>query len=64
MPSRTRQVFAIVIAISIGALLPPAARAQEREQPGHSIGKVSVMGHLILMELNPGALGEQNLFNL
>ncbi|HKF53169.1 MAG TPA: hypothetical protein VKB26_12720, partial [Candidatus Acidoferrales bacterium] len=47
-----------------GALLPPAARAQEREQPGHSIGKVSVMGHLILMELNPGALGEQNLFNL
>jgi hypothetical protein len=40
------------------------AHAQGREQPGRSIGKVSVLGHLILMELNQGALGRQNLFNL
>src|SRR5579863_6402945 len=51
----------IVIAILLTTTL---LRAQEFEQPGHSIGKVSVLGHLILMELNPGAFGQQNLFNL
>jgi len=40
-----------------------AARAQ-REAPGKPIGKVSVMGNLILMELDEGALGEQHLFDL
>jgi len=38
-------------------------RAQERE-PGHPIGKVSVLGKLIVLELNKGALGHQNLFDL
>lgn len=64
MPSRTRHFLPIVMAVSVAMLFPFAARGQEREQPGHSIGKVSVLGHLILMELNSGALGQQNLFNL
>ncbi|HEV2422096.1 MAG TPA: hypothetical protein VGS59_10350 [Candidatus Acidoferrales bacterium] len=64
MPSPTRHLFPTVIALIAAMLLPLAARAQEREQPGHSIGKVSILGHLILMELDRGALGEQNLFNL
>ena len=34
------------------------------EEPGKSIGKVTVVGNLILMELNKGALGQQNLFDL
>jgi len=42
-----------------------ALSAQENEeQPGHSIGKVSVVGDLILVELNEGALGSSNLFDL
>jgi hypothetical protein len=39
-------------------------RAQDREPPGRSIGKVSVVGNLIFMELDEGALGQQNLFDL
>jgi hypothetical protein len=38
--------------------------AQDREPPGRSIGKVSVVGNLIFMELDEGALGQQNLFDL
>jgi hypothetical protein len=41
-----------------------SARAQERDLPGKPIGKVSVVGNLILMELHEGALGQQNLFDL
>ena len=41
-----------------------AYEAQEREEPGKPIGKVSVVGNLILMELDKGALGRQNLFDL
>lgn len=40
------------------------ATAQEREGPGKPIGKVSVVGNLILMELDQNALGQQNLFDL
>jgi hypothetical protein len=46
-------------------LLPGSGlRAQEWEEPGRPIGKVSVVGNLILMELDKGALGRQNLFDL
>jgi hypothetical protein len=46
-------------------LLPAAgANAQEREEPGKPIGKVSIVGNLILMELEEGALGRENLFDL
>jgi hypothetical protein len=45
-------------------VLPTAAHAQEREGPGKPIGKVSVVGNLILMELDEGALGQENLFDL
>jgi hypothetical protein len=41
-----------------------AARAQGFGQAGKPIGKVSVVGNLILMELDEGALGHQNLFDL
>lgn len=38
--------------------------AQEENEIGHSIGKVSTSGDLILIELNEGALGSKNLLNL
>jgi hypothetical protein len=48
------------------ALLPPsgALRAQDWEAPGKPIGKVSVAGNLILLELDDGALRQQKLFDL
>ena len=48
----------------VSLLLAADACAQEREEPGKPIGKVSVVGNLILMELDEGALGRQNLFDL
>jgi hypothetical protein len=41
-----------------------AASAQQREEQGKPIGRVSVVGNLILMELDDGALGRENLFNM
>jgi hypothetical protein len=37
---------------------------EDRVEQGHSIGKVSVKGNLIVMELDEGALGKANLFDL
>src|ERR1700689_1172139 len=39
-------------------------RAQDWEAPGKPIGKASVAGNLILLELDEGALGQQKLFDL
>ena len=38
--------------------------AQTQNEPGRSIGKVSTKGDLIVMELDDGALGKVNLFDL
>ena len=35
-----------------------------QQQPGRSIGKVSTQGDLIVFELNDGALGHANMFDL
>jgi hypothetical protein len=48
-----------------GLLLNPIpAHSQAENDPGRSIGKVSTKGNLIVVELNDGALGRSNLFNL
>jgi hypothetical protein len=55
------QLFLVLCVV----LLPSTGvRAQEPEEPGKPIGKVSVVGNLILMELDAGVLGRQNLFDL
>jgi hypothetical protein len=59
-----RNSCAILLTVCLGLLAPIIAKAQQQARPGHSIGKVSVLGHLILMELDKGAFGHQNLFNL
>ena len=63
--TKTHRYSLPVLFVFFAFLLPgPAAVGQEREAPGKPIGKVSVVGNLILMELDKGALGEENLFDL
>lgn len=63
--TRNHHIFLRVLLILSAALLPSnSLRAQGREEPGKSIGKATVVGNLILLELNKGALGQQNLFDL
>jgi hypothetical protein len=51
--------------ISFGlVLIVSFSPAQQDDDPGHSIGKVSTQGNLIVMELNDGVLGKANLFDL
>jgi hypothetical protein len=38
--------------------------AAQQKTPGHSIGQVSPNGDLIVIELDPAALGQPNLFDL
>jgi len=51
----------VVCAILVSPVLP---HAQMREELGKPIGKVSVVGKLILMELDEGVLRRENLFDL
>jgi hypothetical protein len=63
--TRTQCRFVQMLLI-VTAIFAPSkvGHAQEREVPGKPIGKVSVSGNLILMELDEDALGKQNLFDL
>jgi hypothetical protein len=45
-------------------LILSSSHAQQDNNPGHSIGKVSTNGDLIVMELDDGALGKAHLFDL
>jgi len=38
--------------------------SQGRQEPGHSIDKISAQGDLIVMTLAEGALGKANIFDL
>jgi len=62
--SRSKSFFFKLSLAVFSLLLSADVRAQEREEPGKPIGKVSIVGNLILMELDEGALGRQNLFDL
>ncbi len=61
-----RDYLCVRIFLILSATLLPAALiyAQGREEAGKSIGKVTVVGNLIQLELDKGALGQQNLFDL
>jgi hypothetical protein len=53
------------LALACGMLLNLGlVHAQGRQEPGRSIGAISVQGDLIVMTLNEGALGKANLFDL
>jgi hypothetical protein len=57
-------VFRLLLMFCTFILPGSTALAQGWEAPGKAIGKVSVAGSLILLELDEGALGEQKLFDL
>jgi len=59
-----RLVRCAIISLFAAFLYSGQSSAQTRLEPGHSIGKVSVDGNLIVMELDDGALGKANLFDL
>jgi hypothetical protein len=59
-----RLTFELSLVFCVTLLLGKGVRAQEREGPGKPSGKVSVVRNLILMELDEGALGRENLFDL
>ena len=53
------------VLVSSGLLLIVSfSHAQQDYERGHSIGKVSTQGNLIVMELDDSALGKANLFDL
>jgi hypothetical protein len=45
-------------------LIVSFSHAQQDNEPGHSIGKVSTQGNLIVMELDDRVLGKANPFDL
>ncbi len=53
-----------VAILGVTALAARPAYAQFGDEPGHSIGKVTVQGKLIVLTLNEGELGHANLFDL
>jgi hypothetical protein len=58
-------LFRTLLICCFVSLLPShTLRAQDWEVPGKPIGKASVAGNLILLELDEGALGQQKLFDL
>ena len=61
---RARTIRSLLMFVLFANCCALAAYGQQEEEPGRSIGKVSVVGNLILVELNQGALGTSNLFDL
>jgi hypothetical protein len=59
-----RRVLSQIALVVCFALTAAVADAQSSDKQGRSIGKVSLSGKLIVVELNAGALGKANLFNL
>ena len=55
-------VFGIIISAVL--VLRGLAHGQGRQDPGKSIGTISVRGELIVMTLTEGALGKASLFDL
>ena len=45
-------------------LIVSTAQAQRMQAPGHSIGKITTQGNLIVMTLDEGVLGKEKLFDL
>ena len=67
MKVRTGCSSLVGMLVLYGLVLYPSlscAQEDERVEPGYSIGKVSTQGDLVVMELDDGALGKANLFDL
>lgn len=53
-----------LVTVSLLILVNAIAQGQDQVPPGHSVGKVSIQGDLIVMELNEGVRGRENLVDL
>jgi hypothetical protein len=58
------RLFPALLLVLCAVLVASPVLYAQREEPGKPIGKVSAVGNLILLELDEGALGRQNLFDL
>jgi len=59
-----RSQWGILLAYALLFFGGPSDAQEDRIEPGHSIGKVSTTGDLVVIELDDGALGTSNLFDL
>jgi hypothetical protein len=59
-----RSVFLFSLCTLLLCAAMSLAQEDDRIEQGHSIGKVSTQGNLITLELNDGALGKVNVFDL
>ena len=64
MNSAGFRILPHLIIVCLALVLCSEAKAQRFEAAGHSIGHVSTQGNLVVMELDEGALGKSNLFDL
>ncbi len=62
--SKTKNFFFCSGLLICGLLMGSGATQGQEDRLGHSIGKVSTEGDLIVMELDEGVLGKSNLFDL
>ncbi len=53
-----------MLVLLLVAVSPAQSQDEESTDQGHSIGKVSTHGNLVIMELDHNALGKANLFDL
>ena len=59
-----RPAQAIILSSICAFLLLASPLSAQEDRPGHSIGKISTVGDLVVMELDDAALGKANLFDL
>lgn len=57
-------IFFLINVLFVLLFIHKQSYGQNGTTPGHSIGKVSLAGDLIVIELDSGALGQPNLFDL
>jgi hypothetical protein len=64
--NRFARLLRLVPALTVlcGIAVCAALAAAQQDRPGHPIGKITTSGDLIVMELDKGALGPANLFDL
>jgi hypothetical protein len=57
-------IWLVTFILLFGVLTFALPVSAQEDRAGHSIGKVSTVGNLIVMELDEGGLGKANLFDL
>jgi hypothetical protein len=64
MNRNCKRTLSWVVVLTLAVLGSATGHAQYRQEPGHSLGKVTTQGNLIVLTLDEDVLGKANLFNL